>query len=121
MYFNDQQKAAIVKLEKLIVAIDGKLEKNEGLVMAGEMQRIGITDPKPVLDVADAMDFGTACSIVSKLSYSDRKYVCAVLGTIIAADFDIDEAETKMWSLLSALCDFPEMTIKQSVEYLANL
>lgn len=121
MYFTNQEKAAIVKLEKLMVAIDGKLEKNEGIVMAHEMQRMGVTDAKAVLEAADAMDFGTACSIVSKLSASDRKYVCAVLGTIIAADYNIDSTETKMWSLLTVLCNFPEMTIAQAVEYLAKL
>ena len=121
MYFTDQEKAAIVKLAKLMIAIDGKFEKNEGIVMANEMIRMGITDPKPILAASDAMEFGAACSVVSKMSSTEKKYVCSVLGTIIAADYDIDETETKMWTLMSVLCDFPEMTIAQAVEYLAKL
>lgn len=104
-----------------MIAIDGKFEKNEGIVMANEMIRMGITDPKPILAASDAMEFGTACSVVSKMSSTEKKYVCSVLGTIIAADYDIDETETKMWTLMSVLCDFPEMTIAQAVEYLAKL
>jgi hypothetical protein len=121
MYFTETERVAIVKLTQLIIAADGKVKDIEVAVVAREMHRMGISNAQPVLTASNEMDFGTACSIVSKMSAAEKRYVCAVMGAIIAVDLDIDETETDMWSLISLLCDFPEMTITEALGYLSNM
>lgn len=121
MYFTDQEKAAIVQLAKLVTIADGEIKPVEIALTKAEMDRIGVTNVEATLKAADNMDFGTACSIVSKMTPAEKKYVCAMTGTLIAADLDITESEKAIWGLLYNLCDFPQMSFKEAIEYMANL
>lgn len=121
MYFTDRERAAIVKLIKLVTCADGEIKPVEILISKGEMERIGVTNVDAVLKAADDMDFGTACSVVSQMTASEKKYVCAMTGALIAADLEITKSEEAIWSLLYKLCDFPVMNFKEAIDYMANL
>lgn len=104
-----------------MVGADGKVESTELACMAIEMARFGIKDSEPIIKAANSMDPTIAMAIVEKFDYEKKKYVTAYLGTIMAADGDIDDKELAIWKLTSSLCNLPSMNIKEAVNYMQNL
>ena len=121
MSFTGLEMSAITKLAMVMAAADGKVEQSELAYMAIEMARFGIQDADPVLNGAKAIDPTIAMAIVEKFDYERKKYVAAYLGTMMAADGDIDDKELAVWRLTSTLCGLPSMTIKEAVNYIKNL
>lgn len=62
-----------------------------------------------------------ALAILVSLDDERKKYVSSYLGTIMVSDGDIDEKEMALWQLISTLCGFPTMSIKDAVNNMANL
>ena len=52
------------------------------------------------------------------MTYEQKKYVAAYLGTLMASDKDINDKELALWRLLSKLCGLPSMNITDAVEYM---
>lgn len=67
------------------------------------------------------MNSSTALSIISTMKDEEKRYVTAYLGTMIAADRDINDKEVALWGLISTLCDLPTMTINEAIELISNL
>lgn len=123
MRFNGLEISAITKLAKAMVLADGKVQNIEIAVMTKELARFGVQESQlqTLLAAGDAMDMTKAMAVVSTLDYEHKKYVSAYLGTIMAADFDIDDTEMALWRLISTLCELPTMNVQEAVSIMAEL
>ncbi len=123
MRFNGLEISAITKLAKAMVLADGKVQNIEIAVMTKELARFGVQESQlqTLLAAGDAMDMTQAMAVVSTLDYEHKKYVSAYLGTIMAADFDIDDTEMALWRLISTLCELPTMNVQEAVSIMAEL
>lgn len=123
MQFNRREMQAILKIANAMVTADDRVEENEIQVMTLELLRFGVPaeDVDGLIEKANRMDANEALAILATLDTERKKYVSSYLGTIMAADGDINEKEIALWKLVSSLCGFPEMNIKDAIEYLVNL
>ncbi|MCQ2958608.1 MAG: TerB family tellurite resistance protein [Bacteroidales bacterium] len=110
-------------MAKLMAMADGRIDESEMGMIANEARRFGVSSSelKTILEIGDSMQASEAASILSSMDKNMKKYVCAYLGTMIAIDGDVDEAEVKMWSLISAMCDLPSMKISEAINIMADL
>lgn len=123
MTFSGKELAAIFKLGKMMANADGRLDKKELLVLIKELARFGVPGDhlEALEDAGNEMDPAELLATVAAMDAEQKKYVAAYLGVILAIDGNIDDAEMKLWSLVSALCDLPEMNLVQAAEYLDNM
>lgn len=101
---------------------DGKLEEEETSLVSSEMVKFGIPfeDFKEIFIKGRDMDPGIATEIVTKMTHEQKKYVAAYLGTLMAADGDIDDREMSLWRLLSHICKLPSMSVIDAVKYMSE-
>lgn len=106
-----------------MVQADGKVDKNEILYLYSELKRFGVDedDIQLLTEKVEVMQTPDMIATVLGMSYEQKKYVAAYLGVILAADGKADEAEIKLWSITSMLCDLPSMSVKEALDYMANL
>lgn len=122
MQFNQLQLAAMVKAGKTMALADGKIEENELLVISSGLMKFGVSkrDFDTILELSDAVSPTDMLSILSKMSYEQKKYVCGYLAAIMASDGDVDDSEVKLWCLISQLAGFPEMTLAEAGAFWVN-
>lgn len=123
MQFNGRELQAILKMANAMVMADGRIDENEVRIMTTELLRFGVPQDhvKILLQGANAMSNADALAILVSLDDERKKYVSSYLGTIMVSDGDIDEKEMALWQLISTLCGFPTMSIKDAVNNMANL
>ena len=123
MTLSGKQMTALVKMMKLIMAADGKIEKSEIEYLGLELKRfnVPVTHLQGLLELSDEMEFSEAIAIIAGLDSTHKNYVTAALGAMIAADGDVDDSEIKIWSLISALCDLPTMNVWQAAAMIMTL
>ena len=120
MTFNKLEFIAMLKIGRAMVTADGKIEKKELSMMTAVLMSFGVTPSElnELLELSDAMDATTALGIISGMTDSQKKYVCAYLANIMIADGDVDATEEALWNLTTALCDLPIMTVGEAVKYM---
>ena len=123
MIFSDLELSAILRLAHAMANADGKITEAETAMIIIELNRFGVDQVKAqkLAEIGDKMGCPEACQIVSRMTSEEKKYVTAYLGAMICIDGDIDESETKLWSLITVLCDLPEMSIGEALQIMANL
>lgn len=123
MRFSTNEFSAVLHLSKAMVLADGKVEQIELAAIANEFKRFGIEQAMTdiLLQKADNLEFSEVISIVSKMSYENKKYVAAFLGAIMVIDGNISDSETALWRLVSTLCGLPTMTVKEALSVMASL
>lgn len=122
MKFNKVELTAIMSMVNAMIMADGRIDDTETSVISAESLKFGIPleDFKEIYAKGIEMDAGYSIEIVSKMTYDQKKYVAAYLGTIMAIDGDIDDKEMALWRLLSKLCSLPTMSIAEAVKYLSE-
>ena len=122
MQFSGLELSAIVKLAVAVAASDGKVAEQETAALSLELLKFGIDEnaAKNLIEGAKIIEFKDALTIISLMDNAQKKYVTAFLAVIIAADGKIEDAEIRVWSLVSAICGLPEMTIGEGVKFWAN-
>lgn len=105
-----------------MAAADGKLADEELAAISAHALSFGVEkeDLKEILKEAATVKPELALAVVANMTASQKRYVTAYLGTIVAVDGDIDDSEIKLWSLISALCDLPTMNIREAIETMAR-
>lgn len=123
MVFTNEELSAILRLAHAMANADGKITKEETGMIFLELHRFGVDQAKAKLlaEIGDKMSYAEACQIVSRMTTQEKRYVTAYLGTLICADGDINDSELKLWSLITALCDLPQMSIGEAIQIMANL
>ena len=122
MQFSGLELSAIVKLAVAVAASDGNVAEQETAALSLELLKFGIDEnaAKNLIEGAKIIEFKDALTIISLMDNAQKKYVTAFLAVIIAADGKIEDAEIRVWSLVSAICGLPEMTIGEGVKFWAN-
>lgn len=120
--FNKQEMAAIIKLAKMMAAADGRLDKAELSMMSKEALRFGITpdDFVSLLKLSDNIKTDELIATVLVMTNTQKRYIAAYLGTMMAIDGDIDDKEMELWQFISLLCELPTMTVLEAIEYMDN-
>lgn len=92
-------------------------------VLVQEMRRMGCSQDEliQIEESNSSIKPTVALARISEMSSEKKRYVCAFLGAMMIVDGDVDESEKKLWGLVSAFCEFPEMTVGEAVKYMANL
>ena len=118
MYFTEKELTAIVKMAKVMVAADGKIDLREGNLIAAELNSLthGM-NPETILEASNSMDPSKAFEILKNLTTEEKKYVCGYLAAISIVDDDIDAKELAVWKLVSAIANFPTMTIHEAITF----
>lgn len=118
--FTDREYTAILSFAKKMTLVDGRLDDNEKIMLVMEAQRFGIGRNKLVnlLDASDNMEADEAIALIATMTDAQKRYVSALLGTIMAIDGDIDDKELALWQMVSSLCKLPTMSIKDAIEYM---
>ena len=122
MQFSGLELSAIVKLAVAVAASDGNVAEQEKAALSLELLKFGL-DEKAVnslIEGAKIIEYKDALTIISLMNDMQKKYVAAFLAVIIAADGVIENSEIRVWSLISALCGLPEMTIGEGVKFWTN-
>ena len=119
MYFTSKEKQAIQRLAAQMVVADGQIDPREVILTKLVNDKIGITSEH--IDASSNMSLQEAAIIVKLMSPEERKFVCAYLGTISSIDNDVDDKEMMLWALLTALCDFPQMSILEAKKIIGDL
>lgn len=117
MQFNRLQFVALIKVGKMMSLADGVVQRSEVKTMCDVVASFGVSnsDFESMLSSADDMEPAIAISIITTMNESQKRYICAFLGAIIAIDGDVDDKEMALWGLLTALCDLPKMSILQAL------
>lgn len=123
MQFSGRELQAILKMANAMVTADGRVDANEIRVMTGELMRFGVPSDhvEKLMQGANSMDGSEALAILAVLDDERKKYVSSYLGTIMAADGDIDDKEMALWKLISTLCGFPTMNVVEAINNMATL
>ena len=123
MDFNRDELMAIAKIANAMIAADGKVEENEMSSWTLEMERFGIAEAefRTLYEQSEELDFVNALSVISSFDEERKRYVGAFIGTLMAIDGDIDDAELKLWQLVSTFCDLPTMSLGEALAYMAEL
>lgn len=123
MVFTNQELGAILKVVGVVANADNKVTKEESALMLVELLRFGVVGEKAdvIIGEAEKFDFIGACLVISKMTYSEKKYVAAYFGAMICVDGKIDKVELNAWKLISHMCDLPVMHLEEAVEIMRNL
>lgn len=123
MTFTGNELAAILKLGKMMAKADGRIDDNEMMVLTNELLRFGVQRNQihALEELGNTMGPDALLATVFSMDADQKKYVTAYLGVILAIDNNIDDAEMRLWSMVTMLCDLPEMTIGEAMRFLDNL
>jgi len=112
---------AILSMANAMIMADGKVADEETNMMSHEMAKFNIPleDFKEIYKKSLDMEPSYAAEIVFKMTYEQKQYVAAFLGTLMAVDGNIDEQELSLWRLISQICGLPTMSVKDAIVYMA--
>ena len=114
---------AVVSLALAMIHADGDVDFKETMVLQMQLDRfgIGVDQYQSLVVAAKNMDKLRALSIITNLGYTEKKYITALLGVLMAADGKIDDSEMKMWTFTSLVCDLPQMSIDEAFEIIKEV
>ena len=118
MYFTSDEKKAIARVAVGMEAADGVESPREFLMIAPVFQKLGITNEE--LEAASRMSLVSAMQIISNMTTDEKRFVSAFLGAIIIADGDISDKEVSLWRFISSICEFQQMSVRESPEILKS-
>ena len=109
-------------MAKTMILADGSVDLSELKVLRKELMRLGVPDSnvQSVLEGADALTPTAALFSIAAMDEEKKRYVAALLGTILIIDGDVDDDELKLWRFTSEICSLPTMSIGEAVLYLDN-
>lgn len=118
LLFSSKETISIVKLGMLISESDNIIADEEVALILTELKRCGVEKSKQdsILEKAYNMDFSDAIPVIKSMDVAKKKHVVAFLGSLISSDGVIAEAEKKMCTLISLLCDLPLISASEAIE-----
>lgn len=114
MYLSSSEKAAVLRLLTLIIGADNRVDQKELEMTRLFCAKLDITPFEA--EQSKCMDNQKALIIASAMTNEEKKIVCALLGVLMIVDGEISEQEHVAWSLISEICEFPKMGIKEADE-----
>jgi uncharacterized tellurite resistance protein B-like protein len=121
--FNDSELIAVFNLAQTMMIADGRIDSNEQAALALEAVRLNVTQEKLEYIISRSLQMTAGEAMLTVMNFNDtqKKYVSAFLGAMMAVDGRIDDSEKKMWSLISAFCGLPQMTVIEAITYMKDL
>lgn len=118
--FSKDELKAVTHLAMLMIAVDGKIEEVEKFILFSQvLNEVGnVDDVESIIEESEKFDLLKAIEIVKKFSYTDKYYVAAYLGFLIASDGNIDNREMELWQLITKACDLPTMSVDDAINFL---
>ncbi len=117
MEFSDKQLAAALKAGHAMVEADGVIDPNEIEILFGGLVDKISSDREELSRMADAMDSVEMIALLSGLDERQKMYIAGYLASIMISDSDINEMEMRLWRLISNLCDFPRVSVREAVDF----
>ena len=120
MKYTGEQLAALTKMGLAMTFADGKVTDEEKLVLSmNTASFLGSNEAAvtALLSLADSMEFGNAITILSSMSYEQKKYAMGYLVAIMAADGNIDESEMKLWALTCVLVGLRNANLEDELAF----
>lgn len=119
MTFTEKQLAAILKQAFVLAKADGKFTDKEKTAFMFELLKFGVSSDRvqSILELADSMDAAESLAAIATLTLEQKKYVNGFFSAVIVSDGNIDDKELTIWSIISALCDLPEMTLAEALNF----
>lgn len=111
--FTSSEKVAILSLLKAMLLADGRVDNMEQSMMVAVMQKLGVSKEETI--ISDSIKTGDAAKVIASSSLEKKRIVCGLLGTMMAADQDIDPKESLLWGLVTEACGFPEMNVADAM------
>lgn len=93
-------------------AADGHSDSAEKLMNTFTFENLDIS--KEELIYARDMSNIEAFTIIRNMLPHEKRYVTAMLGTLIVIDKDIDDKELELWRLISSTCELPSMNLNDA-------
>ncbi len=123
LHFSKDDMVAIIHLAKMMVAADGKVHPNEGKLMKDESLRFGISpiELARLIEQTSHVKAENSLARIAAMTDSQKKYVTAYLGALMAVDGDINDKEMALWSFVSLICGLPTMNIADAIVYITTL
>ena len=120
--FTRQEMTAIMKVASIMATADGTLHEKEATMMTIEALRFNLSeeDVKKMLPLSNEMDAKEALLAIATMTDSQKRYVTAYLGTMMAVDGNIDDKEMALWRMISTICKLPTMNISDAIQYMSN-
>lgn len=121
--FNDSELIAVFNLAQTMMIADGRIDSNEQAALALEAVRLNVTQEKLEYIILRSQQITAGEAMLTVMNFNDtqKKYVSAFLGAMMAVDGRIDDSEMKIWSLISAFCGLPQMTVIEAITYMKDL
>lgn len=118
MYFSQLEKRAILTFANGMIAADGKVAAKELFAAHSWLKLVGYSDSDLSMDNLEA---SKAMTVISNLTYDEKRVVTSILITIMIADGNIDDKERAMINLITSFCDLPEMNAEDVQKTLKDL
>lgn len=118
MEFSKIEKISILNLAVTMAYIDGKMTESEQNALFIPTKTFGDTeaDFKALMVEAQKIKATNSVAVVAQMNDEKKMYAAAYLGTIVAADDHVDNAELKLWKLITNICELPTMTATAATE-----
>lgn len=117
MHFTGKELTAIAHLVMGLANADNDVADEEAHIMVDQLLNFcNQSELLVILNMAQSMSSDEACSIISRMSTDEKRYVTAFLGSIICADGIIRESERRAWALITRFGNLPQMSLREAVE-----
>lgn len=120
MYFSQLEKRAILTFANAMIAADGRVAADEFISATLWFNTLGFSESDLKLD---NLEPSQAMTVISNLSYDEKRCVTSLLITIMIADKEIHPKEKALIDLITSFCNLPEMSaadIQGTLEDLTN-
>ena len=125
MDFNIREIKAMTTIAVYAAAIDGEFDKSEMMVVAEHICALVNSKEEAIVLVEEAkknMSFEEAVEICKIMSMLEKRYLCALIGSVILADGIITNSELEFWRRLTSVVDLPIMSLEEAAQiYVANI
>ena len=118
MFFSQLEKRAILTFANGMIAADGKVAAKELFAAHSWLKLVGYSDADLSLD---NLEPSQAMTVISNLTYDEKRVVTSILITIMIADGNIDDKERAMINLITSFCKLPEMSAEDVQRTLKDL
>lgn len=122
MLFSDNEMSAALKAGHAMVEADGKIDPNEIEILFDGLSENNLDARQREIFSrnADRMQYAEMIGILSAMEDEKKRYIAGYLASIMVSDGDIDKMEVRLWKLISSMCQFPRMTVRQAIDFWAN-
>lgn len=121
--FTLEERRSVYCIAKAMILADNKVDNNEMKALVGEFIRLGST-PEELQQIEandNKLNPTDAIATIAEFNPEQKRYVSAMLLTMMIVDGDIDESENKLLCFVSTLCGLPNVSVDEAFKYMSSL